>query len=259
MTTEKIRKIRLTPLQFFVRIKFLSVFRIFFSLLKGILMKYVMIITLIFVYVLGIQATSIIGGSSIISTSHVLQLESWLGESNLALTKIFSKYNDGASSSTFHSKVDNKGRTFTLMQIINGSDVRIVGGYNSLSWLSNASYNYSAAGSFLFNLTSSTLYANSRFNYYTYNHTDYGPTWGGGHDLYINSTLSGGYANIGHTYGDYNQYNTTSYQNSFTGSYSSWSVGELEVFTISQDIVPEPASMILLGMAIAILWNIRKR
>lgn len=215
-------------------------------------MKSLSLIIFVFFCIVSLQATSIIGGSSLINTSNVLQLESWLGESNLALTKVFSKSVDGASASAFHAKSDNKGRTFTLIQIINGSDVRVVGGYNSLSWTSMNSYNYSAAGSFLFNLTSSTLYAHSRYNHYVYDHVSYGPTWGGGHDLHINSSLTGGYANIGHNYGDTSQYATTAYRNSFTGTYSSWTVGELEVFTIAQDMVPEPASMILLGIAIAI-------
>jgi len=222
--------------------------------------KKLLLLLVLLLFGLGMpQATSIIGGSSLITTSNVSQLETWLGETNLALTKIFSKSANGASAAAFHSHADNQGRTFTLIEIINGSDTRIVGGYYSRSWSSVRSYDRSAGGSFLFNLTSSTLYSHSRFDYYAYDDDRYGPTWGGGHDLYINNTLSGGYANIGHDYGDPGQYGQAAYRNAFTGSYSSWTVGGLEVFTIAEDQAPEPASLALLCIALAAVGITRKK
>ncbi len=208
------------------------------------------------------HSTSIIGGSSLIDTDDVMQLESWLGEDNLALTKIFSKSADGASAGDFHEHVDNQGRTFTLIEVINTiktdnithvettTDVRIIGGYASQSWTSTGGYNdHAAPESFLFNLTSATLYSRTTNGHYMYNDASYGPTWGGGHDLKINDTLSGGVANIGFSYGDTSKYGDDDYQKAFAGSKSSWTIGELEVFTIASDSspVPEPSTMILLG------------
>ncbi len=55
----------------------------------------------------------------------------------------------------------------------------------------------------------------------------------GGHDLHVNGTLSGGYANLGHSFGDRGSYSQTSYHQEFTGTYNAWAVGDYETFTLS--------------------------
>lgn len=202
-------------------------------------------------------AGAIVGGSSLIGGSDVNQLESWLGQGELTLSRIYAK-SAGDTSADFHAAANGQGATFTLIEIINNGVSRIVGGYNPLSWNSSGTYNFSNAAAdqtaFLFNLTDALLY--EQFGpRQTYNHAGYGPTFGGGHDLHINSALAGGYANIGHTYGDNSQFGQAAYRNAFTGSYNSWSVGGLEVFTLSAALitVPEPVSWLVFALGLLAL------
>ncbi len=201
------------------------------------------------------------GGSSLIGGSEVNQLETWLGQGELTLTKIYTK-SLGDSAADFHAAANGKGATFTLIEVINNGVSRIVGGYNPLSWNSSGTYNFSNTAAdqtaFLFNLTDALLY--EQFGpRQTYNHANYGPTFGGGHDLYIDTALAGGYANIGHTYGDNSQFGQAAYRNAFTGSYNSWSVGGLEVFTLSAALitVAEPASWLVFVLGLLTLGGIR--
>lgn len=202
-------------------------------------------------------AGAIVGGSSLIGGADVNQLESWLGQGDLTLSRIYAK-SAGDTSADFHAAADSQGATFTLVEIINNGVSRIVGGYNPLSWNSSSTYNFTNTAAeqtaFLFNLTDALLY--EQFGpRQTYNHPSYGPTFGGGHDLYINSALSGGYANIGHTYGDESLFRDAAYRNAFTGSYNAWSIGGLEVFTLSAALVtvPEPESWLVFGLGLLAL------
>ncbi len=68
--------------------------------------------------------------------------------------------------------------------------------------------------------------------YSTYNEGQYGPTFGGGHDLYVNSNLSGGYTQE-HSYGGTSGVvNNVSH---YGGSYQSWVVAELEVYELKSE------------------------
>jgi hypothetical protein len=111
----------------------------------------------------------------------------------------------------------------------------IIGGFNENDWLSNSSWTFSSStNNFLFNLTTGTEYRkNSSNTYQTNNNGNYGATFGGGADLYVNNSLSGGYTNPGYSYGDRSRYNTTAYQNEFAGSYNTWTIGAYETFTLS--------------------------
>ena len=115
---------------------------------------------------------------------------------------------DGSEGKTFHNKCDNQGPTICLCK--NEKD-NIFGGYASISWTSDNCVYKTANGSFLFTLTNihgtaPTKYPNTQNYQYAVNHrSDYGPTFGGGYDLYIcsnylNSTSS--YAELGYSYPD---------------------------------------------------------
>lgn len=225
-----------------------------------------------FVFLLGLwallaplpaQAGAILGGSSLIDGDDVDQLASWLGEGDLTLTRIYTK-SAGDTSADFHAAADGKGATFTLIELINDGVSRVVGGYSPLSWNSSGTYNFTADAAartaFLFNLTDALLYAQFAPRQ-TYNHADYGPTFGGGHDLYIDGALAGGHANIGHTYGDNTQFRSAAYREAFAGSYDSWTVGGLEVFTLAAVVitVPEPAAWIVFAVGLVGLAGTRLR
>lgn len=200
-----------------------------------------------FVTVLALAAganAQIIGGSSIIGNAELNTLSGWLGEGPLQITNIFDHTAfDGKDSYAFHAAADAQGRTFVIIKDVNGN---VFGGYNPQSWNSFQDYNYSPdpndRKAFLFNLTNNIKIdqrTSSEGYYQTYNANYYGPTFGGGHDLYTDTALGdygSGYS-YGYSYGNINdgqQYNYTTFQ-----------TAEMEVFTIA---VPAPGAGALLGI-----------
>ena len=206
---------------------------------------------------------TIVGGSLLLSPTNLGQLETWLGEGPLTLSNIFTKtLGDGKTAMDFHASANGRGRTFTIMEVLasQGNTRQTIGGYDPQSWDSSSTYhitmNDPQRTGFIFNLTASDvrhqktsldpLSANGQ--YQTYNSPSYGPTYGGGHDIYIQSDLSAGYANQ-YTYGS----GATPGALNIVGrtGLSSLDYGTLEVFTIGPYVapsVPEPASIVLLGI-----------
>ena len=207
-------------------------------------------------------ATTILGGSALLTPGYATQLETWLGEGPLTLTNIFTK-GVGSTSYDFHAAADGKGRTFSVIEVVSSYNYytgdplpspMIIGGYDPVSWDSQYYYNTSPPNNFdafLFNLTDSFIQTQtgSAPYYQTYNGFAYGPTFGGGHDLYVGTDLTSGYT-YPYSYSPYyganllNHYDPTApYQ------YDVMTIGHLEVFTISADNspVPEPSTIALMG------------
>jgi len=115
---------------------------------------------------------------------------------------LFVASKDGQGSSNFHAACDGKGPTVVIVLTTTGN---IFGGYAASSWTSSGSY-VSASSSFLFRLRPSMRHytmKKGRESYAMYRHSSYGPTFGGGHDIYIvNNALSSttSYTNGGHSY-----------------------------------------------------------
>lgn len=172
--------------------------------------------------------TDLLGG-----TDHQL-LSSMFGQ-DINLTRIFAKQ-VGNTAQDWHAAVDGQGSTFSVIEIANaGMGNMRIGGYNGTSWDSGSGWGVDATN-FLFNLDTGVKYLQERTNgtsRSTLNNANYGPTFGGGHDLYVNTNLSGGYVNIGYSYGEVSRYSTFNYRNEFAGSHSSWSIVGLETFTLS--------------------------
>ncbi len=202
------------------------------------------------------HAGVIVGGSDLLNTANQAQLEAWLGKGPLTLTNIFDK-KTGDNATTFHNAVNGKGATFSVMSVsLNGQSWETIGGYNPSSWFNvdqngHANYNYTFAAAdqtgFIFNLTDSVKWS-QRHVYQTYNYVGYGPTFGGGHDLYVDYGLSYGYSRS-HTYGAANigyDYNILT-QQAFAAGFQ---VRDLEVFTVAQSTVPEPGSLALMGLGL---------
>ena len=99
---------------------------------------------------------------------------------------LFSTNIDGDSSSAFHYNCDGFVPTVTVVLDTNG---RRFGGYSTQNWSQcSIGNNYSRApGSFIFNLSNKQKYdlvdQSNKNAVYRYN--SYGPTFGGGYDLYL--------------------------------------------------------------------------
>jgi hypothetical protein len=99
---------------------------------------------------------------------------------------LFATNKDGDSSSTFHYYCDGVFPTVTFVLDTSG---RRFGGKSSQNW-SQLSFGSSYSGgqcSFIFNLSNKYIYnLIDQFNASAiYHHNSYGPTFGGGHDLYL--------------------------------------------------------------------------
>ncbi|CAG8500296.1 1499_t:CDS:2 [Ambispora leptoticha] len=105
---------------------------------------------------------------------------------------LFHASKDGFSSNTFHQKCDNKGATVVFAKL--NSNEMIFGGYNPNSWKSDMNYQ-SCTTTFLFSFQNSQNIASAQIGRVkqnqcaTYNYSSYGPTFGGGHDFFINGNV----------------------------------------------------------------------
>jgi hypothetical protein len=167
-------------------------------------------------------------GSKILDADGITKVNAWYGNPQQQWTLCYRRSDDGASSSTFHSKCNNKGPTLTVIKNNLGS---IYGGYAPVSWTSKGSY-VSTTGSWLFSVTS-----NTKFPYYQnagnamYDNASYGPTWGGNHDLYVQGNMTNGYANPGNSHNcPMCSGSCTACQNALAGKYDGWNITELEVW-----------------------------
>ncbi len=144
---------------------------------------------------------------------------------------------DGFTSQAFHSKCDGKGNTITIIK--NNLDY-VFGGYASSAWNSSNDY-INDPNAFLFSLRRAGVSFKEKF---TVKHAhfalngkpDYGPTFGGGHDIHIcnqSNTNTGSYSNFGHSYNLPNGYTYGGNASEFlAGNVSQWTTTEIEVYQI---------------------------
>ena len=90
-----------------------------------------------------------------------------------------------------------KAKIVTVVEFDNGQKI---GGYALASWTASTPTYAEGSGSFLFSLDNQWKATLIHKAHQFYSSSTYGPTFGGGHDLYINSEMTNGYCNLNHTY-----------------------------------------------------------
>ena len=228
-----------------------------------------------------------------LTSGYVSQLETWLGEGPLTLTNIFTKGVTGNDSTDWHNSVDNQGRTFSVLEIVaydpdqQQNVTQIIGGYNPQSWDAtidnyNLTINDVDRTAFIFNLSTGILQRQcltsdplscgtdfaDRGAFQTLNNIDFGPAFGSGYDLYVNSSLNDGFsynwsygAGGGALAGD----GIANGLDPDPNQYEWVSVGALETFSIATDTeeqptpMPEPGILALFGLGLAGLGMARRR
>jgi hypothetical protein len=167
-------------------------------------------------------------------------LKKWIGVKGEKPWKcLYKATRDGFDGITFRTNCSNKGPSVTVITAANGY---IFGGYSSLSWNVSGNYQFDQK-CFLFSCKNASgrkmvkLDNNgpSHSNTYSiYNGSGDGPTFGGGHDLYIcsnSNTNNSSYSNLGHSYSGPvgMSYGSTQIQNYLAGSYNFMTI-EIEVY-----------------------------
>ena len=113
-------------------------------------------------------------------------------------TLLFRASRDGYKASNFHSKCDGKSNTVTLVETMTG---RRFGGFTDAQWDQSSSYKTGSNG-FIFSLDNNEIYYNKNNQYNIYGTSGQGPSFGGGHDFYINDSCNSNNSgeNSGHSY-----------------------------------------------------------
>ena len=88
------------------------------------------------------------------------------------------------------------------MTVAKLSTGKVVGGYAGVSWASSGWSYARSPTNFVFSLSNGHRHALIAGNeeQAQVHYRSYGPTFGGGHDLYIQSDMNGGYCNLGNSY-----------------------------------------------------------
>lgn len=212
------------------------------------------------------QAGTILGGSALLDSGGHAQLERWLGQGTFDLSRVFTRDADDTSAD-FHAAADGRGPTFTLMQVTNEEGQSfLVGGFNPQAWSSTDGWHLTPGDSrrtgFIFNMTEPAVYRQVLSDYVlpsqgerqTFNGPDYGPTFGTGHDLYVNASLKSAFS-WQVTYGNPGDSGLSIIDRSLGGEIVQ--VDALEVFTLSP--IPEPATYAMLLGGLALLGGAARR
>lgn len=209
----------------------------------------------------GAHATTVIGGSDLLSAASAQQLSDWLGEGPIQLTNIFDKV-PGNTTQDFHAAADNKGATFSIIEVSGFQGVSLttpilIGGYNPQSWISSGTTT-NTGNSFIFNLSQSLLFTFIGSSE-AVNVSSNGPSFGAGLDIGLVGSLDEGYSFLA-SYGlggvSTPGRDISRYPENFQGT-SSLTFRQIEVFAVST--VPEPESYLLMLAGLAAAYVLARR
>jgi len=125
--------------------------------------------------------------STIVSAAQEISFLALTGLENKSFSLLWRGSRDGFDAAAFHRLCDGKANTVTVIKNTYGF---IFGGFSSIPWSSSGSYKTDCTA-FLFSLTNPSktpfkLKVKSSLNAVCH-FTNYGPTFGGGHDLHVSS------------------------------------------------------------------------
>jgi hypothetical protein len=178
--------------------------------------------------------------SILIKTQHFAIFSSWIEKKNNSYYNVknipydfnllYRASRDGNTAKTFHTKCDYNGATIVIVKASNSD--QILGGYNPLSWDSTNNW-CSTSDSFIFSFSSSTNFEtaivghiNAHCEYAIYCFHNYGPAFGGGHDLYLDND------NSWRSNNPYSYPELDMPKGNKMGSYNTFSAEDYEVFQV---------------------------
>ncbi len=147
-------------------------------------------------------------GSLVLQTGEVDMVNTWLGR-QAKFELCFRASIHGKNSQEFHNRCDGKGATITFIKT---SDGYRFGGFTSQSWDSSGAYKSNDPTAFLFSVDKQTKIPIQNQSWVTYNNGGYGPTFGGGHDIHVNGSMSSGYSYLYGYKGNFAPYYLTGQQ-----------------------------------------------
>jgi hypothetical protein len=205
-------------------------------------------------------------GPSLLDASREAQLERWLGAGDQVFTPIFTG-TPGSNSLDFHSAVDGKGPTFTLLQVSDPEGASfLVGGYDPQSWSSTDGWHLTPLDSertaFLFNMTVPAVYRQvpatfifpSQGANQTFNDANHGPEFGSGPDLFVNDRLDTAFS-WQVSYGNPKDEGKSIIDRSIGGKL--FHIDALQLYAVAP--IPEPASYGMLAGGLALIAALARR
>jgi hypothetical protein len=137
---------------------------------------------------------------------------------------------DGFASSAFHSRCDGKANTITIIENDNN---HVYGGLTSAAWPSSDLSWSADSSAYLFSLrrdksTNSEKYLINDSQKAIFGHSSYGPTFGGGFDIYICPNANTNKC----SYNNKSSYNIPSSNYLAGKSGGDWLVTEIEVYQL---------------------------
>jgi len=129
------------------------------------------------------------GGGTLLKSSDKTLIKSWMDNEfkNKKMKLIFKGTKHGMNATEFHKLCNSKGPTLTVMKSNYG---KVFGGFLDQDWKGVNNY-VNTTKSWLFSLTTKTKYTqNSGYSSYgAYDYSTYGPTFGGGFDIYFSAAF----------------------------------------------------------------------
>lgn len=198
-----------------------------------------------------------------IMTSEVTtQLLGWLGQPNSQLDQLFVR-RDGDTAAQFHTAVDGKGATFTLLMARDsGGGSWLIGGYNPQSWSSaegeHITLPESERTAFIFNVSAGHIYRQvptppdqgvpDYGSHQTYNCPQCGPAFGSGADLLVTSDLTTGSSYLTSYYSF--EPGAEPFGGSLAGT-GQFTYTAMEVYSVHA--IPEPGTLALLMAGLGVM------